>query len=179
MDCLTPNKSFSIGFSWPQEIHFVLLIEMQGHYLQYSREIWPTLLWELMLTIFTNAKPSSNLLYVAHQAYIDKSACMAQQNIPTPECVVNDTECYDGWVWAVYLPIRLPPDIRIKSSPWQLQCNQTLEPACTSKLLCPPPTRQQTNSLTSSSCVWHCFCQALTELSYRIRPAMTQFGRKE
>ena len=28
--------------------------------------------------------------------YIDRSACTARQNNPTPECVVNDTECYDG-----------------------------------------------------------------------------------
>ena len=29
---------------------------------------------------------------------------MAQQSNPTPlECVVNGTECYDGWVWAIYL----------------------------------------------------------------------------
>ena len=35
--------------------------------------------------------------------YIDGSACMARQNNPTPlECVVNVTECYDGWVWAIY-----------------------------------------------------------------------------
>ena len=22
---------------------------------------------------------------------------------PTPECVVNGTECHDGWVWAIHL----------------------------------------------------------------------------
>ena len=25
------------------------------------------------------------------------------QNNPTPECEVNSTECYDGWVWVIYL----------------------------------------------------------------------------
>ena len=39
--------------------------------------------------------------------YVAGSACMAWQNSPTPECVVNGTECYDGWVWAVYLFIYL------------------------------------------------------------------------
>ena len=28
--------------------------------------------------------------------YDNGSACTAQQNNPTPECVVNATECYDG-----------------------------------------------------------------------------------
>ena len=28
--------------------------------------------------------------------YSSASVCMAQQNNPTPECVVNSTECYDG-----------------------------------------------------------------------------------
>ena len=34
--------------------------------------------------------------------YANGSACMAWQNDPTPECVVNGTECYDGRVWAIY-----------------------------------------------------------------------------
>ena len=28
--------------------------------------------------------------------YIDGSACTAGQNNPTPECMVNGTECYDS-----------------------------------------------------------------------------------
>ena len=28
--------------------------------------------------------------------YVNGSACMARQNNPTPECVVNGTECYDS-----------------------------------------------------------------------------------
>ena len=28
--------------------------------------------------------------------YMDGSACMARRNNPTPECMVNGTECYDG-----------------------------------------------------------------------------------
>ena len=35
--------------------------------------------------------------------YIDRLACMTWQINPTPrECVVSSTECYDGWVWAIY-----------------------------------------------------------------------------
>ena len=35
--------------------------------------------------------------------YTDRLACMTQQNNPTPPGrVVNGTECYDGWVWAIY-----------------------------------------------------------------------------
>ena len=34
--------------------------------------------------------------------YTDRSACMAGKNNPTPpECVVNGTEYYDGWMWAI------------------------------------------------------------------------------
>ena len=40
--------------------------------------------------------------------YTDGSACMTQQSNPTPpECVVSDTECYDSWVWAIYLFISM------------------------------------------------------------------------
>ena len=40
--------------------------------------------------------------------YTDGSACKAWQVNPTPlECMVNDTECYDSWVWAIYLLIYL------------------------------------------------------------------------
>ena len=28
--------------------------------------------------------------------YVNGSACMTRQNNPTPENMVNDTECYDG-----------------------------------------------------------------------------------
>ena len=36
--------------------------------------------------------------------YTDGSACMAWQINPTPpECVVNGTECFDSWMWAIYL----------------------------------------------------------------------------
>ena len=35
--------------------------------------------------------------------YGNGSECIAQQNNPTPECMVNDTECYDSWLWALYL----------------------------------------------------------------------------
>ena len=39
--------------------------------------------------------------------YTDRSACMTRQNEPTPaECVVNGTECYDSWVWAIHLFIK-------------------------------------------------------------------------
>ena len=35
--------------------------------------------------------------------YVYGSACMAQQNNPTPAFMVNGTECYDSWVWSIYL----------------------------------------------------------------------------
>ena len=35
--------------------------------------------------------------------YVDRSACMTWQNNSTPECVINGTECYDSWVWVIYL----------------------------------------------------------------------------
>ena len=28
---------------------------------------------------------------------------MGQQNNPILECMVNNTECYDSWVWVIYL----------------------------------------------------------------------------
>ena len=34
--------------------------------------------------------------------YSSGSACMTQQNNPTPEYVVSGTECYDSWVWVIY-----------------------------------------------------------------------------
>ena len=35
--------------------------------------------------------------------YCNASVCMARQNNHTPECILIGTECYDSWVWAIYL----------------------------------------------------------------------------
>ena len=73
------------------------------------------LTWDVSLThnwfIYQLAWPTS-LSFPRHWiwdrrkqlSYTNGSAYIAQQINPSPlECVVNGTECYDGWVWAIYL----------------------------------------------------------------------------
>ena len=35
-------------------------------------------------------------------SYSNGSSCTTQWNNPTPERMVNGTECYDSWVWVIY-----------------------------------------------------------------------------
>ena len=47
---------------------------------------------------------------------MDQSIYSTQQRNPTPECMVNGTECYDGWVRAIYLFIRIYMFTRLQVS---------------------------------------------------------------
>ena len=60
--------------------------EKQGMFVNDECSSWYNRKNEILVSIWDRRKQF---------LYIDVSACTARQNNPTPECVVNGTECYD------------------------------------------------------------------------------------
>ena len=57
---------------------------------------------------------------------------MAQQNNPAPPgCMVNGTECYDGWVWVIYLFIYLFIYLSVDST-----IGKIFRPSCVCVYMC-------------------------------------------